>query len=124
MSGTKRRIKHRYTRPHLTEHCVRLFMQCAEIREAGDDAEWEENGGRRGELRDTQSELHRLLCLPPWALSPTYEINADPPAQCPSQETWQRVYALRQQLLAAAAEMESRDAALLAAIAAKAKKQR
>jgi hypothetical protein len=122
---TNRRIKIRNTRPHLSEHAVRLFMLCAEIRAAGDDVEWEEKGGRRGELRDTRSELHRLLSLPPWAPSITDHMTADPPAHgCPLKETWEKTYALRQQLLAAAAEMELRDAAMLAAIAAKAKKQR
>jgi hypothetical protein len=123
MSGTKRRIKIRDTRPHLSEHCVRLFMQCEDIYAAGDDMECEKNGGRREELRDAESESHRLLHLPPWAKPVTRELSADPPAhQCPSQETWRTVYALRQQLLAASAELAARDAALLATIAAKAKR--
>jgi hypothetical protein len=100
-------------------------MQCVEIRAAGDDAEWEEHGGRRGELLEAQSELRRLLGLPPWAPSVTDHMSADPPAHgCPLKETWEKTYALRQELLAAAAEMELRDAAMLAAVAAKAKKRR
>jgi hypothetical protein len=65
--------KQQGTQVRITAEHVRLFKLAMAIREAGEDEEWEEAGGRRREFLNVSGELHDLLGLALWDLPVTSE---------------------------------------------------
>jgi hypothetical protein len=107
----------------LTPEIVALFVRSEEIRNAGDDREWEPDGRRR-EFLDAEHELRYGLGLAGHSVMPTDDVLAlgEPmPGYMEwlsSGETWDYAVALRRQLLAAGAAQAERDESALATVLA------
>ena len=106
-----------------TPEIVALFARIEEIRNAGDDREWEPDGRRR-EFLDAEHELRYGLGFAGHSVMPTDDelARGEPmPAYMAwlcSGETWPKAVELRRQLLEAAAKEADSDADLLPAFLA------
>lgn len=107
----------------LTPQTVALFVLIEEIRNAGDDREWEP-AGRHREYLDAEGELRRALGLLGHSVMPTDAgLAAGQPMprymeNLSAGETWPKAVELRKQLLEAAARQADSDADLLPAFLA------
>ena len=123
MPSIRRPLKRNMRARRLTPEIVALFVRIEEIRNAGDDREWEPDGRRR-EFLDAEHELRYRLGLAGHSVMPTDdELAAGEPmpaymAWLSSGETWDHAVRLRQQLLAATAAFAERDESALATVLA------
>jgi hypothetical protein len=76
---TRRRRTPHPDLPRITPELVKLYKRILEIRAAGLDDIWEDQGGRKREMYDARAELHRGLGLNPWHYSPTDVALDGPP---------------------------------------------
>jgi hypothetical protein len=68
----------------ITDEMVRTFRWVMAIKEAGDDLEFEEDGGRRHEYLNVASRLHHdLLGLQPWDSPVTSDLAWKDPVTGP-----------------------------------------
>ena len=121
MPSNRRPLKRNMRARRFTPEIVSLFVRIEEIRNAGDDREWEPDGRRR-EFLDAEHELRYGLGLAGHSVMPTdNELARGEPmpaymAWLSSGETWDHAAALRRQLLAAAAAQADSHSAVVATI--------
>ncbi|WP_256806324.1 hypothetical protein [Bradyrhizobium sp. Bra64] len=90
---------HRPPQSRVTNEARALFARALGI-EANDDHQfWEEDGGNRRQYLDLAVELHRLLGLTPWQMSPIDVVGERPDWLRP--EDWQQASELRAELIGA-----------------------
>jgi hypothetical protein len=96
----------------ITDEMLQLFRVGMEIREAGDDERWEEEGGRKQEYYATVTALERLLQRKPWEVCVLDADRSAPPAPGDARDLrgWRSAWEIREALEAAAqAENDSTD---------------
>ncbi len=91
--------------PPITDEAVALFRLCNEIAAAGQDENFENEGGRRREYLDAYRALSRAVGINFWEVSPLDAVQESPPdymRQNPLQfGYWEKAWGARREILAA-----------------------
>src|SRR3974390_1413536 len=104
--STKRTPIGRPPHPQITPAAMKAFLLVEEIRDAGQDEEWEEEGGRRRECLDAENVVDSELKLQPWETGP-YDVDetARPTrwtkASAHEIDRWNKAVVLRRAIIAA-----------------------